>query len=147
MICGYEAPAKSYAKTYLRKLFASQFGAAAPAIPKPKRKVAFESTDAFLASYEWRRVRMQALKKYGSRCQCCGATPADGLRMNVDHIKPRKLFPQLALDVTNLQVLCEVCNHGKGNWDMTDWRDSHEPVNPDIGEAERQHIRSILEGK
>jgi 5-methylcytosine-specific restriction endonuclease McrA len=78
--------------------------------------------DDFLQSYEWRRVRMEALKKYGTRCQCCGATPADGVKMNVDHIKPRKLFPQLALDISNLQVLCEVCNHGKGNWDMTDWR-------------------------
>lgn len=78
--------------------------------------------DAFLESYEWRRARMAALKRYGSKCQCCGATPQDGARMNVDHIKPRKLFPNLALDLNNLQVLCSECNHGKGNWDMTDWR-------------------------
>ena len=45
--------------------------------------------------------------------------------MHVDHIKPRKLYPALALDVNNLQILCEVCNHGKGNWDMTDWRVEH----------------------
>lgn len=82
----------------------------------------YVSTDAFLSSYEWRRVRMVALKKYGARCQCCGATPATGAVMNVDHIKPRKLFPELALSVDNLQVLCHECNHGKGNWDMTDWR-------------------------
>lgn len=80
------------------------------------------NSDAFLMSYEWRRVRMQALTKYGARCQCCGATPADGRVMNVDHIKPRRIYPQLALDIKNLQVLCDVCNHGKGNWDMTDWR-------------------------
>ncbi len=85
------------------------------------------NSDAFLASYEWRRVRMEALKRHGARCQCCGATPADGVRMHVDHIKPRRLFPQLALDVENLQVLCELCNHGKGNWDTTDWRGAHEP--------------------
>jgi 5-methylcytosine-specific restriction endonuclease McrA len=82
------------------------------------------ATNAFLETYEWRRVRMEALKKYGSRCQCCGATPADGVKMNVDHIKPRKLFPHLALSLDNLQVLCEPCNHGKGNWDMTDWREA-----------------------
>lgn len=79
-------------------------------------------SDDFLRSFEWRRVRMMALKKYGARCQCCGASPATGAVMNVDHIKPRKLFPALALDVDNLQVLCHECNHGKGNWDMTDWR-------------------------
>jgi 5-methylcytosine-specific restriction endonuclease McrA len=92
---------------------------ASPKVATPVQAVA---TDAFLSSYEWRRVRMQALKRHGTRCQCCGATPATGAVMNVDHIKPRKLFPELALDVDNLQVLCHECNHGKGNWDMTDWR-------------------------
>lgn len=82
----------------------------------------FVSSDAFLSTYEWRRVRMEALKKYGPRCMCCGATPANGAVMNVDHIKPRKLWPSLALDVNNLQILCHECNHGKGNWDQTDWR-------------------------
>lgn len=80
----------------------------------------------FLNTYEWRRVRMVALKKYGAKCMCCGATPASGAVMNVDHIKPRKLFPELALDVNNLQILCHECNHGKGNWDMTDWRPDQE---------------------
>lgn len=98
------------------------------------------SGDAFLSTYEWRRVRMVALKKYGARCQCCGATPADGVKMNVDHIKPRKLFPQLALDVENLQILCEVCNHGKGNWDMTDWREDAET---ELDKIAMQHIRNI----
>lgn len=76
----------------------------------------------FLKTYEWRKVRMEALKKYGAKCQCCGASPANGAVMNVDHIKPRKLFPSLALNINNLQILCHDCNHGKGNWDQTDWR-------------------------
>lgn len=80
------------------------------------------TTSEFLSTYQWRRTRMVALKKYGARCQCCGASPATGAVIHVDHIKPRKLFPQLALDVNNLQVLCHECNHGKGNWDTTDWR-------------------------
>lgn len=95
--------------------------------------VSYVMTDAFLESYEWKVVRMQVLKRDGARCACCGSTPADGARMNVDHIKPRRRFPQLALDPTNLQVLCNTCNHGKGNWDMTDWRsnaDSGENVIP-----------------
>lgn len=81
-------------------------------------------SDAFLESYEWRRLRMVVLKKRGARCECCGASPKDdkSVRINVDHIKPRRLFPELALVEENLQVLCNVCNHGKGNWDQTDWR-------------------------
>lgn len=91
------------------------------------------STDAFLLTYEWRKVRMEALKKYGARCQCCGITPSHGAVMNVDHIKPRRLFPHLALDINNLQVLCHECNHGKGNWDMTDWREIAEsPIKLDL---------------
>ena len=80
------------------------------------------ATDKFLETYKWRRVRMEAIKLHGARCQCCGATPKDGITINVDHIKPRKTHPELALSLGNLQVLCNVCNHGKGNWDQTDWR-------------------------
>jgi hypothetical protein len=87
--------------------------------PKPKP---FFLVDPFLESYEWRRLRMQVLTKRGARCECCGATPRDGVRMNVDHIKPRRYFPELALVESNLQILCDACNHGKGNWDQTDWR-------------------------
>lgn len=76
----------------------------------------------FLSTYEWRKLRMEAIKKYGNSCQCCGASPKNGAVLNVDHIKPRKFFPHLALDINNLQILCAECNHGKGNWDQTDWR-------------------------
>jgi 5-methylcytosine-specific restriction endonuclease McrA len=80
------------------------------------------ASNEFLESFEWRAVRMLAIKKYGRVCQCCGASAKTGAVIHVDHIKPRKLFPRLALDVENLQILCHECNHGKGNWDMTDWR-------------------------
>lgn len=86
----------------------------------------------FLETFEWRRLRMEALKLYGRRCMCCGATPESGAVMNVDHIKPRKVFPELALEIKNLQILCNACNHGKGNWDMTDWRPA-ESVEPSRG--------------
>lgn len=92
-----------------------------------ERALTFQASDNFLKTFEWRRARMLALKTHGARCQCCGATPAHGARMNVDHIKPRRLFPELALKQSNLQVLCEACNHGKGNWDQTDWRPGSGP--------------------
>lgn len=97
---------------------------------KPQSKTD-PKTDAFLETFEWRQLRMLAIKKYGARCMCCGATPADGITINVDHIKPRKHYPHLALDIENLQILCHPCNHGKGNWDRTDWRSTNTtPVSP-----------------
>lgn len=89
---------------------------------KKRRKKEWACSENFLRSYEWRILRMEILKKYGTKCMCCGATPRDGIVIHVDHIKPRKTHPDLALDPDNLQVLCEACNHGKANWDDTDWR-------------------------
>lgn len=154
--CGFVDGGKAAATTYLR----SKFGLGSPSHPitaTPEKIAEVQrqtrrynnpthirginvASDDFLQTYEWRRVRMEALKKYGRICQCCGASPATGAVMNVDHIKPRRIFPQLALDLDNLQVLCHECNHGKGNWDMTDWR-------PDeLTDADREnmaHLKSI----
>ena len=79
-------------------------------------------SNAFLSSPEWRRARYDALKKNNGCCELCGRSKMDGIKLNVDHIKPRKTHPKLALDIDNLQVLCNECNHGKGNRDDTDWR-------------------------
>lgn len=76
----------------------------------------------FYESREWRELRYRALVLHGGACQCCGATAKDGVRLHVDHIKPRSLWPSLELQITNLQVLCESCNLGKSNKDATDWR-------------------------
>lgn len=94
-------------------------------------RVSHEESDNFLKSFEWRQLRMQVIKSRGARCECCGAHPSDGKTViNVDHIKPRKTHPQLAMDIVNLQVLCSICNHGKGNWDSTDWRKDSSKVEP-----------------
>jgi len=120
-----EGKAQKYA---LLARFAESLTSAQKAAKVPTRWVPYRASSgdlvgtAFLNSYEWRTLRMVVLKKRGARCECCGATPDDGIRINDDHVKPRKLFPDLALDESNLQVLCETCNAGKGNWDSTDWR-------------------------
>lgn len=82
----------------------------------------FIASAEFLKTYEWRKLRQQVLTNYGNKCMCCGATSDGETYICVDHIKPRKTHPELALDITNLQVLCNVCNHGKGNWSSKDWR-------------------------
>ena len=82
-----------------------------------------EKVAAFYRSYEWRKLRVKVLEKYGARCLCCGATRRSGVQIHVDHIKSLRKNWHLRLEFDNLQVLCEICNHGKGNWSETDWRD------------------------
>lgn len=77
----------------------------------------------FLRTWAWRELRYATIKRYGPVCMCCGATArTSGEPIQVDHIKPRSLFPELALDPENLQPLCSPCNQGKSNTDFTDWR-------------------------
>lgn len=76
----------------------------------------------FYNSREWRELRYKVLVKHGNNCMCCGASPVDGVVIHVDHIKPRSLHPELALDIDNMQILCADCNLGKSNKDDTDWR-------------------------
>lgn len=82
----------------------------------------FIASEEFLKTYEWRKLRQVVIEKYGNKCMCCGAIPANGTYLCVDHVLPRKKYPELALNLSNLQILCNVCNHGKGNWSVKDWR-------------------------
>lgn len=78
-----------------------------------------EDPTNFYYSPEWRALRYRVFKTYGRVCALCRTTEG---QMHVDHIKPRSLFPELALVFENLQVLCRDCNLGKSNRDETDWR-------------------------
>lgn len=80
----------------------------------------FFSEDWYLSD-AWKKLRYQAIVKYGNRCKCCGRGPKDGVSIHVDHIRPKSLWPQLALNIDNLQILCSDCNLGKGNKDRINW--------------------------
>lgn len=83
-------------------------------------------TGEFYRSQAWVALRYKVLTAYGAKCACCGETNG---AMHVDHIKPRSKHPHLALEFSNLQVLCEACNMGKGNRDETDWRAKESAMN------------------
>ena len=78
--------------------------------------------DSFYSTEIWKRLRYQTLVSSNGQCSCCGASAADGATLRVDHIKPISRYPHLKADPSNLQVLCNDCNWGKGAWDETDWR-------------------------
>jgi len=102
---------KKFYKSQIRKLLKENAAL--------KAKLRGPMRGGFYDSNEWRQLRYRALKQYGRKCACCGS---DAGPFHVDHIKPRSLFPLLALDIKNLQVLCKSCNLGKGNTDSIQWR-------------------------
>ena len=74
----------------------------------------------FYLTAEWRKLRFEVISERRiqtggiASCVICGASMQDGIKIHVDHILPRSKFPQLELVKSNLQVLCEPCNVGKG---------------------------------
>jgi hypothetical protein len=93
-----------------------------PPLPLTAAQVRFIQSSAFTRSADWARLRYDFMRDHEGRCGCCGQGAADRVKVNVDHIHPRKTHPQFALCYANLQVLCSSCNRGKGNRDRTDWR-------------------------
>jgi len=86
-----------------------------------KTKQKQRKKEGFYDSREWRDLRYKALKLHGRQCLCCGAKPPEVV-LHVDHVKPRSLYPELELELDNLQILCKDCNLGKSNKDEIDYR-------------------------
>jgi len=64
----------------------------------------------FYLSPAWKRLRVRALERHGAVCMRCRSIED----IQVDHVKPRSLFPRLRLKLSNLQILCGDCNKKKG---------------------------------
>jgi len=58
-------------------------------------------------------VRFQVFKRDNYACQMCGATAADGAKLEIDHVVPVSKGGQN--NEENLQVLCRDCNIGKSD--------------------------------
>jgi len=104
-----------------------------------RNRVSRKDDADFYNSREWRELRVRVLEKYQCRCMMCGRSPKDhGVVIHVDHIKPRSKYPELSLEFTNLQLLCEDCNLGKSNKYETDYRPDH------LSEDEREILASAI---
>jgi 5-methylcytosine-specific restriction endonuclease McrA len=59
------------------------------------------------------RVRHQILERDGFKCLDCGASPADGALLEIDHTIP--ISKGGSNDPSNLRTLCSDCNRGKSD--------------------------------
>jgi len=72
----------------------------------------------FYQTHAWKALRYDVLQSSDGTCGLCGRSRDSGAVLHVDHIKPRSKYPELALELTNLQVLCDDCNIGKLDKDV-----------------------------
>ena len=75
-------------------------------IPISEVSLTFQDGTALPTAKEWRRLAKSLLSRKPP-CSHCGAEASC-----VDHVVPRRVAPNLLLDLRNLQVLCSAC-HGK----------------------------------
>lgn len=102
--------------------------------PHPNAKGKADA-DIFYRSREWRELRYEAFKRYGRHCCVCGRGREHGVVLHVDHKIPRSKRPDLALDISNVQIMCEDDNIGKGNRDSIDWQAPEPDNNPELTAA------------
>ncbi|HWF14212.1 MAG TPA: HNH endonuclease [Candidatus Acidoferrales bacterium] len=62
------------------------------------------------------RLRALVLMRDRARCRLCGAGPSEGVTLHVDHVKPWSKDGETVIE--NLQILCNVCNIGKGDIEL-----------------------------
>lgn len=62
------------------------------------------------ATYEIRLARTSALIRDDYTCQICGLKKGKRQGMEVDHIKPFALYPELRAAIDNLRTLCHDCH-------------------------------------
>ena len=66
-------------------------------------------------------IRYQVMKQDNFRCQICGRTAKDGVKLHVDHIRPVSKGGSLGKiaggrKYDNLRTLCDMCNTGKSDF-------------------------------
>lgn len=75
------------------------------------------------------KLRLDVMERDDYRCQMCGRTVEDGVKLHIDHIVP--VSKGGTNDMNNLQVLCHKCNLAKH--DRLDLKATREKIGEDYG--------------
>jgi len=64
----------------------------------------------FYISTAWRKLRVAVLQRSNYLCANCLRHKRITLATEIHHIKPLEAYPELALDINNLEALCWRCH-------------------------------------
>ena len=99
---------------------------------KKKGIVPFSTKDK-----KWQALRAKVFNLYGRQCMECRSAES----LQIDHIKPKSRYPELAYNINNLQVLCKKCNMDKSNINCNDYREKY--ANEELDIAILMNINSL----
>jgi len=82
-----------------------------------KKDIKYKKTRQYTIQLERSKLtsslRYDIMKRDNFKCQICGSTQADGVKLHVDHIYPVSKGGKT--EYSNLRTLCDRCNLGKSN--------------------------------
>lgn len=82
------------------------------------------------------KTRLDVMERDDYKCQMCGRTVEDGVKLHIDHIVP--VSKGGGNDIDNLQVLCHECNLAKH--DRMDLKATREKIGERYGENKEKYI-------
>ncbi len=86
-------------------------------MPRPNPKRRHKPVDPFYVSKRWRATRAKVLARDNHTCVSCGANVRPKGMARVDHILPRRKFPDQAYHLPNLRTLCVACDNARHHAD------------------------------
>jgi 5-methylcytosine-specific restriction endonuclease McrA len=75
-----------------------------------------KKTDKFYHSSPWRKSTKYHRAK-NPLCYYCELSGTTRIGTLTDHFRPRKIFPDLALEPTNFRTSCDPCHNVKRQWE------------------------------
>lgn len=105
---GKPKPLITYKCVICSKTFSDYAGRKSPNVKTRTRKYCSRLCCKVAQKSKSNIIRWKVLNRDNFRCQYCGKTPQDGIKLILDHITPRRKGGLTTLD--NLVSACELCN-------------------------------------
>lgn len=106
-------------------------------------KIPKEIKDRMWQNYRHPDIKEALFQASHNKCAFCESKPAESGNIEIEHFKPKSLYPQLAFAWENLLPVCRKCNESKSSWDT-----EKEPIiNPTEENPEERLTYNYLEIK
>lgn len=100
------------------------------------KRIAIDLQNASRWFKGWNLSGLQAFIRDEGCCVYCGTPLFEEYNQTasscIDHLLPRKTYPDLAENVENLVAACTTCNHIKHFYDPSGWNGNYHVITPEV---------------